>query len=128
MEIEEATAIISNTIRDLRNRQPKGTGIRARGVKGLVVEKSRFSGLDTALDVSESQDIAWKSNIVDNYDKYSELPNLLEQFLAEATKKEAQVSKGALARIRNNVLRRWPELAATLLLTAIEYISQSLKS
>lgn len=119
MEIEEAISILRTTIKELGQIRPRGTGIRAKNVKGLIVENCRFTGLEKALDVSDSEDITWKRNIVNNYGNSSALMSLLEQFLNEATKQESQVNKPVLVRIKDQVLRRWPELAGTFLFVAM---------
>jgi hypothetical protein len=119
MEIEEAISILRTTIKELGQIRPRGTGIRAENIKGLIVENCRFIGLEKALDVSDSEDITWKRNIVNSYENSSALVNLLEQFLNEATKQKSQVNKPFLARIKEQVLRRWPELAGTVLFIAM---------
>ena len=125
MEKEEALAIIANTIRELKKIKPRGTGIRAKHVKGLVVEDSAFIGLEKALDISEGEDITWRRNIVNNYEQYSSLTGLLEKFFSEATKGETQVNKTVLGKIKEQVLNRWPELAGTTLVIAITRIIES---
>ena len=123
VEIEEAISILRTTIKELGQIRPRGTGIRAENVKGLVVENCVFSGLEKALDASNSEDIIWRRNIVknvvNNYAKYSELSTLLSQFLTEATKQETQVNKPVLGKIKDQMLLRWPELAGTVLVVAM---------
>ena len=119
MEIEEAISILRTTIKELGQIRPRGTGIRAKNVKGLIIENCRFIGLEKALDVSDSEDITWKRNFVDNYGNSSALMSLLEQFLNEATKQESQVNKPVLVKIKDQVLHRWPELAGTFLSVAM---------
>ena len=119
MEIEEAISILRTTIKELGQIRPRGTGIRAKNVKGLIVENCRFTGLEKALDVSDSEDITWKRNIVNNYGNSSALMSLLNQFLTEATKQEAQVNKTILGRIKDQVLHRWPELTGTAFVVAM---------
>ena len=80
MEKEEAIAIITNVIRDLKHIKPRGTAIRAERVKGLIVEECTFTGFDKALDIQESEDIALKRNILKSYEQSSGLVSLLEQF------------------------------------------------
>ena len=127
MEVEEAILILRTTIKELNEIRPRGTGIRAKNVKGLLVENCTFSGLETALDISNGENITLKRNIVNNYAKYSELSNLLNQFLIEATKQEAQVNKTILGRIKEQVLQRWPELAGTFLAVAMMRIIEHFK-
>ena len=119
MEIEKALDIVAITIKELSQIKPRGTGIRAENVKGLVVKNCRFSGLEKALDVSNSQDITWEKNIVNNYPKYSELPYLLEQFLTEAKKPDSKINKSVLVRLKDQVLQRWPEISGTFLAVAM---------
>jgi hypothetical protein len=119
MEREEAISILTSLIKELEQVKPRGTGIRAENVKGLVVQNCKFIGLDKALDASNSQDIIWERNLVNNYNRYSELPGLLKQFLAEASKKETQANKSILVRIKDQVLNRWPEIVGTSLAVAI---------
>jgi len=40
MEIEEAISILRTTIKELGQIRPRGTGIRAKNVKGLIVADS----------------------------------------------------------------------------------------
>lgn len=119
MEIEQAFAILANTIKELEQIKPRGTGIRVEHSEDIVIEDIVFSGLEKAIDISNSKDIKLKRNIINNYAKYSELPTLLEQFLVEANKKKTQVNKSALVRIKNDVSKRWPELVGTTLIIAM---------
>jgi hypothetical protein len=77
MEKEEAIAIITNAIRDLKQIKPRGTAIRAEHVKGLIVEECKFTGFDTALDIREGEDIALRRNILESYEQSSGLVSLL---------------------------------------------------
>ena len=116
MEIEEAIATLENLIRGIGQTEPRGTGIRAENVKGLRIENCEFIRLKYALDVSNSQDIIFKNNLVNNYDSYSELPGLIEQFLYEVHKKG---NKSNLVKIKDQIMNRWPEILGTSIAIAI---------
>ena len=121
----DAIGILMNLIKELEKINQGKAAIRADNVNGLDVEYCAFVGFDTALDAKNSKNITFNKNLVDNRSKRLEVLNLIEQFLSEANKPKSQYNKAFHVKIKDEILKRWPEIVGTGVVVALVSLIRS---